>query len=97
MFIDPFDTLLDFQLRSMQGRLEEITVLGCFPQTSIISNMTADMLADAFDKKYHQPELWKGEKALATIYYKEGYSQVQIAGILGISQQSISKMLREGK
>lgn len=78
----------------MQGRLEEITILGCFPQTSIIEDRNQEMLADAFDKKYHQPELWIGRKARVIAYHEQGYTQIEIAAFEGIPQQKISIILR---
>jgi len=97
LFIDPFEIVIDFQLRSMQGRLEEITILGCFPQTSIIEDRNQGMLADAYDKKYHQPELWIGRKARVVAYHIQGYTQNEIGVFENMPQQKISMILRGRK
>ncbi len=95
MFIDPFLRLIDLQLRSLQGRLEDITILGCFPQISNKASTPEDMLIDAFDKKYHQGAL-QDDLGLRILYYRqEGYSQMEIAAFERVNQSTISRVERK--
>jgi len=93
LFTDPFNDLIDYQLRSLQARLEEVTILGCFPQTSTKNDKAEEMLIEAFDRKYHSPELWENKKWMILTYSAQGYTQVEIGAMTGVSQQRVSKIL----
>uniref|UniRef100_A0A6M3JW64 Uncharacterized protein n=1 Tax=viral metagenome TaxID=1070528 RepID=A0A6M3JW64_9ZZZZ len=96
MFTDPFNDLIDYQLRSLQARLEEVTILGCFPQTSTKNDRTEEMLIEAFDRKYHSPELWEGRRGRVINLYQQGFTQIEIAAEEKISQAAIHKILKTG-
>ncbi len=55
-----------------------------------------DAMIVAFDQKYHQPELWEGQKARVIAYHEQGYTQIEISAFEGIPQQKISMILRGG-
>lgn len=91
--IDPIQVLIDRQLRSLQGRLEEMLSLKTFTQASIKTEGMEDAFIEAIDQKWFSSGLGDERAARVMDYYLEGYTQAEIAVMEGCAQQTISRIV----
>ncbi len=95
MFFDPIQRFIDYQLRSRQARLDEMVILGCFPQVSIETDYWEDAAIDAIDMKYFGLGRFSDRVKRVLAYRLEGWTEREISAFERVSQPAIYKILKK--
>ena len=95
LFIDPIQRFIDYQLRSRQARLDEIVILGCFPQISIETDYFENALIEAIDMKYFGSGRHSDRVERVVAYRLEGWTEREIGAFERVSHASIHKILKK--
>lgn len=94
-WFDPIQIFIDRQLRSRVGALEDLFILGCRAESSIIIEAHEDAMIRALDRKYFRSALNMERNIRVLEWYQAGYTQAEIGIFEGISQQAISKIIKK--
>ncbi len=93
MFFDPIQRFIDYQLRSRQARLDEMVILGCFPQVSIETDYWEDAAIDAIDMKYFGLGRHFDRVGRVIAYRREGWTMREIGAFERVSAMTVQRIL----